>query len=118
MVRAYVVTGALAALIFTGMTMEASAQSPAPQAQPGWTENGRDVEARIVDVRGDQVLLSDGMKLKLPASVANPMELQPGEIVKASYEVKDGQAGMKSIGLRDAARRGERAAPSALAARP
>jgi hypothetical protein len=44
------------------------------------------------------------MKLKLPASVANPMELQPGEIVKVSYEVKDGQAVMKSIEIRDAAR--------------
>jgi len=103
MVRAYVVTGALAALIFTGMTMEASAQSPAPQAQPGWTENGRDVEARIVDVRGDQVLLADGMKLKVPANVANPMELQPGETIKASYEVRDGQAVAKFIELRDAA---------------
>src|SRR3989442_15580407 len=103
MVRAYVVTGALAALIFTGMTMEASAQSPAPQAQPGWTENGRDVEARIVDGRGDQVLLSDGMKLKLPASVANPMGLQPGEIVQASCEVKDGPAVMTSIEMSAAA---------------
>ena len=103
MVRAYVVTGALAALIFTGMTMEASAQSPAPQAQPGWTENGRDVEARIVDVRGDQVLLADGMKLKVPANVANPIELQPGETIKASYEVRDGQAVAKFIERRDAA---------------
>ena len=103
MVRAYVVTGALVALIFTGMTMEASAQSPTPQAQPGWTENNRYVEARIVDLRGDQVLLSDGMKLKLPASVANPRELQPGETIKVSYEVKDGQAVVKSIEIRDAA---------------
>jgi len=103
MVRAYVVTGTLATLIFTGMTMEASAQSPAPQAQPGWTENGRDVEARIVDVRGDQVLLADGMKLKVPANVANSMELQPGETIKASYEVRDGQAVAKFIERRDAA---------------
>jgi hypothetical protein len=104
MVRAYAVAGAFVVLIVGGVTMEASAQSPTPPAQPGWTENGRDVEARIVDVRGDQVLLSDGMKLKLPASVANPMELQPGEIVKVSYEVKDEQAVMKSIEIRDAAR--------------
>lgn len=104
MVRAYAVAGAFVMLIVAGVTMEASAQSPTPPAQPGWTENGRDVEARIVDARGDQVLRSDGMKLKLPAGVASPMELQPGEIVKVSYEVKDGQAVVKSIEIRDAAR--------------
>ena len=107
MFRAYAVAGAFVVLIVVGVTMEASAQAPAPQAQPGWTENGRDVEARIVDMRGDQVLLADGMELKVPANVAKPLELQPGETIKVSYDVKDGQAVAKSIEIRDAAGGGE-----------
>jgi uncharacterized repeat protein (TIGR01451 family) len=92
--RALVVT---AALLAAG---GAAASLPA-MAQPASAQGQRVVESRVVSVRGDQVLMHDGTTLKIPSHVANPLEIEEGDTVRFTYEVRNGQNVATSIQFRD-----------------
>ena len=51
----------------------------------------RVVESRVVHVQGNQVMLHDGTTLTIPRYVADPTEIQGGDTVKFTYEVKNGR---------------------------
>ena len=68
-------------------------------AQPTGKQGPRVVESRVV--RGDQVLLHDGTTLKIPRNVAHPLEIEEGDTVRFTYEVRNGQNVATSIQFRD-----------------
>ena len=70
-------------------------------AQPTGKQGPRVVESRVVSVRGDQVLLHDGTTLKIPRNVAHPLEIEEGDTVRFTYEVRNGQNVATSIQFRD-----------------
>jgi hypothetical protein len=69
--------------------------------QPTGKHGPRVVESRVVSVRGDQVLLHDGTTLKIPRNVARPLEIEEGDTVRFTYEVRNGQNVATSIQFRD-----------------
>ncbi len=99
--RAPVVAAALLAAGGAGASLPAMAQPASAPAQ-------RVVESRVVSVRGDQVLLHDGTTLKIPSHVANPLEIEEGDTVRFTYEVKNGQKIATSIQFRDRPNNGMR----------
>jgi len=59
------------------------------------------VESRIVSVLGDQVQLHDGTMMTVPRDVAKPSELELGNTVRLTYEVRNGQNVATSIQVVD-----------------
>jgi len=98
------VLGALAVLVVASL---AGTSIPA-MAQPASAPGQRVVESRVVSVRGDQVLLHDGTTLKILSHVANPLEIEEGDTVRFTYEVKNGQKIATSIQFRDRPNNGMR----------
>jgi hypothetical protein len=64
------------------------------------------VEGRIVTLQGNQVMLHDGTRMTIPRNVAQPTEMEQGDTVRLTYEVKNGQKIATSIQFMDRARDG------------
>jgi hypothetical protein len=84
MKRVLVVIAVLIAASWAGANLTAFAQSASVQGQ-------RVVESRVVSVRGNQVLLHDGTTVTIPTNVAFRTEIEEGDTVKLSYQVRGGQ---------------------------
>jgi hypothetical protein len=91
------VLGALAALVVASL---AGMSHPAT-AQPAGAQSQRMVESRIVSVLGNQVQLHDGTMMTVPLGVATPSELELGNTVRLTYEVRNGQNVATSIQVVD-----------------
>ena len=94
MMRVLVVTAALLAAGGAGVSLPAMAQPARAQAQ-------RTVEGRIVSLQGNQVLLHDGTTVTVPREVAQPSEMDQGDTVRLTYEVRNGQNVATSIQFMD-----------------
>ena len=94
MVRVLVVTAALIAAGGVGASFPVMAQPASAQAQ-------RTVEGRIVSLQGNQVLLHDGTTVTIPREVAQPIEMDQGDTVRLTYEVRNGQNVATSIQFMD-----------------
>jgi FtsP/CotA-like multicopper oxidase with cupredoxin domain len=94
MVRVLVVMAALIAASGVGAGFPAMAQPARAQAQ-------RTVEGRIVSLQGNQVLLHDGTTMTIPREVAQPIEMDQGDTVRLTYEVRNGQNVATSIQFMD-----------------
>jgi hypothetical protein len=90
MMRILVVHVVLICSTMAGASVPAVARAGAAQPQGV-------VESRVIDVRGDQVLLHDGTRLAVPRYVADPTEIRGGDTVKFTYEVRNGQKVATSI---------------------
>jgi uncharacterized membrane-anchored protein len=66
-------------------------------AQPTKTQGQRVVESRVVSLQGNQVMLHDGTTVTIPRIVADPTEIEQGDTVKLTYEVKNGRNVASSI---------------------
>jgi hypothetical protein len=80
-----------------------SIQAPGAQAQstqPGTTK-GPEVEGRGRDAKGEQVALGDGTTLTVPKSRAELDELEPGAMIKATYEERDGKKIVTSLRINE-----------------
>jgi len=94
MVRVLVAMAALIAASGVGAGFPAMAQPSRAQAQ-------RTVEGRIVSLQGNQVLLHDGTTMTIPREVAQPTEMDQGDTVRLTYEVRNGQNVATSIQFMD-----------------
>jgi hypothetical protein len=94
MMRALVIAVALAVAGGAWANMPAFAQVAKGQPQLM-------VEGRIVSLQGNQVMLHDGSRLIIPRYVAHPTEMEQGDTVRFTYEVKDGQKIATSIQFMD-----------------
>jgi hypothetical protein len=92
--RVLMVTAALILASGAGVSIPAFAQLAKGQRQPM-------VEGRIVSLQGNQVMLHDGTRLIIPRYVAHPTEMEQGDTVRFTYEVKDGQKIATSIQFMD-----------------
>ena len=75
-------------VILLGAGMVLGACAPMHQAAPPGIH---EVEGRIVDARGGQMMLNNGTVLLIPGTVARASELSLGAVVRVQYEEKDGQ---------------------------
>jgi hypothetical protein len=66
-------------------------------AQPAKAKSHRVVESRVVHVRGNQVMLHDGTTVTIPRYVADPTEIEGGDTVQFTYEVRNGRNVATSI---------------------
>ena len=81
-------TGALALVlgIAGGLSLSACGYT-----QPLSRRDDREVEGRIVDVRGERMRLHNGMELLIPQDGARWSQLALGSVVRVHYEERDGQ---------------------------
>jgi hypothetical protein len=92
----------LTVMACSGMaTSGAQAQQPGttqqrPATMPGHVK-GPEVEGRVRDVKGDLITLSDGTQLTVPKSQAQKGELKPGNLIKATYEERNGKKIVTSL---------------------
>src|SRR5688572_2870602 len=84
MMRALLVIAALITATGAGANLPALAESAKSLGQ-------REVESRVVTLRGNQVQLHDGTTVIIPRNVADPTEIEQGDTVKLTYEVKNGR---------------------------
>ena len=99
MMRVLVATAAL--IVASG------AEGPVPAfAQPARGQARHMIESRVVSVQGNQVMLHDGSTLIIPRNVAHPTEIEQGDTVRLTYEVKNGQKIATSIQFMDRPRDG------------
>jgi hypothetical protein len=94
MMRALVLAGVLAVAGGAWSDVTAFAQGAKKQPRPM-------VEGRIVSLQGNQVMLHDGSRLIIPRHVAHPTEMEQGDTVRFTYEVKNGQKIATSIQFMD-----------------
>ncbi len=94
MMRALVVTAALITVGGAGVSLPALGQPASAQTQ-------RVVEGRIVSLQGNQVMLHDGTMMTIPRDVAQPLEMDQGDTVRLTYEVRNGQNVATSIQFMD-----------------
>jgi len=99
MMRVLMVTVALILTSGTGIPVPASAQLASGQGQ-------RRVEGRIVSLQGNQVMLNDGTTMTIPRNVAQPTEMEQGDTVRLTYEVRNGKKIATSIQFMDRPRDG------------
>ena len=99
MMRALMITAALLAASGTGADAPAFAQLAKGQPQPM-------VEGRIVSLQGNQVMLNDGTRMTIPQNVAHPTEMEQGDTVRLTYEVRNGEKIATSIQFMDRPRDG------------
>jgi hypothetical protein len=97
--RALVITAALIVAGGAGAAVPVRAQVAKGQPQ-------RMVEGRIVTLQGNQVMLHDGTRMTIPLYVAHPTELEQGDTVRLTYEVRNGQKIATSIQFMDRTRDG------------
>src|ERR1700730_1438733 len=89
MVRVLVVTLALAGAGFLAM------------APPTGAQGTRMIEGRIVSLQGNQVMLNNGTMVTIPRDVAQPTEVDQGDTIRLTYEVRNGQNVATSIQMMD-----------------
>jgi len=94
MVRALVVTIALGAASGAGVGFLAL-------AQPASAQGTRMIEGRIVSLQGNQVMLNNGTMVTIPRDVAQPTEVDQGDTIRLTYEVRNGQNVATSIQMMD-----------------
>ena len=94
MVRAYAVAAVLVGGICAGMQPEALAQTP-----PGWMQDTRQIEGRVVNVDHDRLMLSGGTELLIQDGAVR--ELPPGSTIKVAYEIRGGEHVAKEIEVID-----------------
>ena len=70
-------------------------------AQPVSAKGQRVVESRVVVLKGNQVMLHNGATVTIPRYVADPTEIEQGDTVKLTYEVKNGRNVATSIQFLD-----------------
>jgi len=78
-------------LVVIAVLIAASWAGASAFAQSAGVQGQRVVESRVVSVRGNQVLLHEGTTVTIPTNVAFPTEIEEGDTVKLSYEVRGGQ---------------------------
>jgi hypothetical protein len=83
---------ALALVLFAALSLAACAQT-----RPVGGQSDHEVEGRIVDVRSERVLLSNGMELLIPQDVARWSQLSLGSVVRVHYEERNGQKVVTSM---------------------
>src|SRR5712691_1040234 len=96
MVRILVVTAALVAASGAGVGFLAL-------AQPASAQGTRMIEGRIVSLQGNQVMLNNGTMVTIPRDVAQPTEVDQGDTIRLTYEVRNGQSVATSTQLLDRA---------------
>ena len=96
MVRALVVTVALVAAGGAGIGFLA-------MAQPVSAQGTRMIEGRIVSLQGNQVMLNNGTMVTIPRDVAQPTEIDQGDTIRLTYEVRNGQNVATSLQMMDRA---------------
>jgi hypothetical protein len=87
---------AVATILYAAVFLGACAQAGLSS-----TPSTREVEGRVVDVRGTRVLLNDGTVLLIPETVANLSQLPLGVTIRVQYEEKDGQKVATSMVFRE-----------------
>jgi hypothetical protein len=88
----------LVIILCTGISLGACAQMP-----PTTMQGSHEIEGRIVDVRGERMMLHDGTVLLVPGNVARWSELSLGAVVRVQYEEKDGQKVATAMVFREGA---------------
>jgi hypothetical protein len=88
----------LVIILCTGISPGACAQMP-----PTTMQGSHEIEGRIVDVRGEGMMLRDGTVLLVPGNVARWSELSLGVVVRVQYEEKDGQKVATAMVFREGA---------------
>ena len=88
----------LVIILCTGISLGACAQMPQTTMQ-----GSHEIEGRIVDVRGERMMLHDGTVLLVPGNVARWSELSLGAVVRVQYEEKDGQKVATAMVFREGA---------------
>ena len=96
MVRTLVVTIALVAAGAGGVGFLAL-------AHPASAQGTRMIEGRIVSLQGNQVMLNNGTMVTIPRDVAQPTEVDQGDTIRLTYEVRNGQNVATSIQMMDRA---------------
>jgi hypothetical protein len=99
MMRVLVITVALLAAGGAGAAMPAFAQLAKGQPQLM-------VEGRVVSLQGNHVMLNDGTTMTIPRNVAHPTEIEQGDTVRLTYEVRNGEKIATSIQFMDRPRDG------------
>jgi hypothetical protein len=94
MVRILVLTAALVAGSSAGVGFLAL-------ARPASAQSTRMIEGRIVSLQGNQVMLNNGTMVTIPRDVAQPTEVDQGDTVRLTYEVRNGQNVATSIQMMD-----------------
>ena len=97
----------LAVMACSGMSVP-GAQPQQPTMQHPETTKGPEVEGRVRDVRGAQVTLSDGTLLTVPKSQAQKEKIEPGSMIKATYQ----ERGARRLSPRSASPRSRRLRPA------
>jgi hypothetical protein len=85
MIRILLILAVLITASGAGANLPAFAQ---PAKSPS---NQREVESRVVTLTGNQVQLHDGTTVTIPGNGADPTEIEQGDTVKLTYEVRDGR---------------------------
>src|SRR5713226_9113980 len=95
-------------LVATAALIVASgAEVPVPAfAQPARGQARHMVYSQVVSVRGEEMRLHVGWILIIPCNVAHPTEIEQGDTVRLTYEVKNGQKIATSIQFMDRPRDG------------
>jgi hypothetical protein len=88
----------LVIILCTGISLGACAQMP-----PTTMQGSHEIEGRIVDVKGERMMLHDGTVLLVPGNVARWSELSLGAVVRVQYEEKDGQMVATAMVFREGA---------------
>ena len=88
----------LVIILCTGISLGACAQMPQTTMQ-----GSHEIEGRIVDVKGERMMLHDGTVLLVPGNVARWSELSLGAVVRVQYEEKDGQKVATAMVFREGA---------------
>jgi hypothetical protein len=90
-------------LVFTATLLAAGSAGVGFLAltQPASAQGTRMIEGRIVSLQGNQVMLSNGTMVSIPRDVAQPTEIDQGDTIRLTYEVRNGQNVATSIQMMD-----------------
>jgi hypothetical protein len=86
---------ALGAMLATAITLGSSAACAGMErrnAQPSFM-----IQGRIVDLKPEWLMLSDGTQITVPEKVARWSELPFGEVIRVQYEERDGRKVATSV---------------------
>jgi hypothetical protein len=84
-------------LLAAVITVSCASSSQPAFAEPPNVKGQGVVESRVVSLRGNQVMLHDGTTVMIPRHVADPTEIEQGDTVKLTYEVRNGRNVATSI---------------------
>jgi hypothetical protein len=94
-------------MVTAALILASGAAIPVPAfAQLASRQGQRTVEGRIVSLQGNQVMLSNGTTMIIPRNVAHPTEMEQGDTVRLTYEVRNGKNIATSIQFMDRPRDG------------